>query len=186
MLPDVCTRAEVGRITGRGNTANLESVIALKPDLILDVGSTSATFVSLAESVQQQTNIPYALLDGRFDAVAETYRKLGELTGGKPMRKSSSVMPRIRSRTRLVVSQPPPPHPSARLLRARAAWAVTGLGVRSTSRRSKCWRKMSRGKIRAASRMSRSSRFFFGIRMSSSRLTRISRQACATIRHGRQ
>ena len=81
MLPDVCTRAEVGRITGRGNTANLESVIALKPDLILDVGSTSATFVSLAERVQQQTNIPYALLDGRFDAVAETYRKLGELTG---------------------------------------------------------------------------------------------------------
>jgi iron complex transport system substrate-binding protein len=81
MLPDVCTRPEVGRITGRGNTANLESVLALKPDLILDVGSTSATFVSLAERVQQQTGIPYALLDGRFDATAETYRKLGELTG---------------------------------------------------------------------------------------------------------
>ena len=81
MLPDVCTRPEVGRITGRGNTANLESVLALKPDLILDVGATSATFVSLAERVQQQTGIPYALLDGRFDAIAETYRKLGELTG---------------------------------------------------------------------------------------------------------
>src|SRR5262249_1618846 len=81
LLPDVCTRAEVGRITGRGNTANLESVIALKPDLILDVGSTNATFVSLAERVQQQTSIPYALLDGRFDAIAETYRKLGELIG---------------------------------------------------------------------------------------------------------
>src|SRR5262245_40545908 len=26
MLPDVCARPEVGRITGRGNTANLESV----------------------------------------------------------------------------------------------------------------------------------------------------------------
>jgi iron complex transport system substrate-binding protein len=83
MIPEICTRPEVGRITGRGNTANLESVIALKPDLILDVGSTSATFVSLAERVQQQTNIPYALLDGRFDAIAETYRKLGELTGRK-------------------------------------------------------------------------------------------------------
>ena len=81
MLPDVCTRSEVGRLTGRGNTANLESVIALKPDFILDVGATSATFVSLAERVQQQTGIPYALLDGRFDAVAATYRKLGELTG---------------------------------------------------------------------------------------------------------
>src|SRR5262249_5811885 len=37
MLHDVCARPEVGRITGRGNTANLESVLALKPDLILDL-----------------------------------------------------------------------------------------------------------------------------------------------------
>ena len=81
MLPDVCTRGEVGRITGRGNTANLESVIALKPDLVLDVGSTNATFVSLAGRVQQQIGVPYALLDGRFDAIGATYRKLGELTG---------------------------------------------------------------------------------------------------------
>ena len=70
MLPDICARPEVGRITGRGNTANLETVLALKPDLILDVGSTSATFVSLADRVQEQTGIPYALLDGRFDAIA--------------------------------------------------------------------------------------------------------------------
>lgn len=81
MLPDICARPEVGRITGRGNTANLEAVLALKPDLILDVGSTSETFVSLAARVQEQTGIPYALLDGRFDAIAATYRKLGELTG---------------------------------------------------------------------------------------------------------
>jgi len=81
MLPDVCGKAEIGRITGRGNTANLELVLALKPDLIVDVGSISATFVSLASRVQEQTGIPYALLDGRFDAIPATYRKLGELTG---------------------------------------------------------------------------------------------------------
>jgi iron complex transport system substrate-binding protein len=81
MLPEICTRPEVGRITGRGNTANLETVLALKPDLIVDVGSTSATFVSLAERVQEQTGIPYALLDGRFAAIAGTYRSLGELIG---------------------------------------------------------------------------------------------------------
>src|SRR6187399_978202 len=74
MLPEICARPEVGRITGRGNTANLETVLAQKPDLILDVGSTSATFVSLAEKVQEQTGIPYALLDGRFAAIASTYR----------------------------------------------------------------------------------------------------------------
>src|SRR4029077_10089379 len=79
LLPDVGGRPEVGRITGRGNTANLEVVLALKPDLILDIGSTRGTFVSLSARGQQQTGIPYALLDGRFDATAATYRKLGEL-----------------------------------------------------------------------------------------------------------
>jgi iron complex transport system substrate-binding protein len=81
LLPDVGRRPEVGRLTGRGNTANLEVVLALKPDLILDVGSTRATFVSLAERVQQQTGIPYALLDGGFGAIPDTYRKLGALIG---------------------------------------------------------------------------------------------------------
>jgi iron complex transport system substrate-binding protein len=81
MLPDICARPEVGRITGRGNTANLETVLALKPDLILDVGATSETFVSLAARVQDQTGIPYALLDGRFVALATAYRKLGQLVG---------------------------------------------------------------------------------------------------------
>ena len=79
LLPDICERPTVGRLTGRGNTANLEVVLKLKPDLILDVGSTRATFVSLAKRVQEQTGIPYALLDGRFDAIPATYAKLGEL-----------------------------------------------------------------------------------------------------------
>jgi iron complex transport system substrate-binding protein len=84
LLPDVGARPEVGRLTGRGNTANLESVIALKPDLILDVGYIDATYLSLAERVQQQTGVPYALLDGHFDKAAVTYRALGKLTGRHP------------------------------------------------------------------------------------------------------
>jgi len=79
MLPDICSRPEIGRLTGRGNTANLESVLSLKPDLIVDVGSTTQTFASLATRVQEQTGIPYALLDGRFEATAATYRSLGAL-----------------------------------------------------------------------------------------------------------
>jgi iron complex transport system substrate-binding protein len=80
MLAEICDRPEVGRLTGRGNTANLESVLSLKPDLILDVGSTSPTYASLAARVQEQTGVPYALLDGRFEATASTYRLLGALT----------------------------------------------------------------------------------------------------------
>src|SRR5215470_17756092 len=81
LLPDVGSRPEVGRITGRGNTANLEVVLALKPDLILDAGSVNATYVSLADRVQQQTGIPYALLDGRFAGIPQAYRTLGALVG---------------------------------------------------------------------------------------------------------
>jgi iron complex transport system substrate-binding protein len=81
LLPDVGGRPELGRITGRGNTANLETVLALKPDLILDVGSVNPTYISLADRVQEQTGIPYALLDGRFDGIAAAYRTLGALVG---------------------------------------------------------------------------------------------------------
>jgi len=81
MLPDVGRRPEVGRLTGRGNTANLEAVLALKPDLILDIGYVDPTYVSLAERVQQQTGIPYALLDGHFNAIPKSYRALGTLVG---------------------------------------------------------------------------------------------------------
>src|ERR1700752_3030738 len=81
LLPDVGGRPEVGRITGRGNTANLEVVLALKPDLILDVGSVNPTYISLADRVQQQTGIPYALLDGRFEGIPLSYRPLGARSG---------------------------------------------------------------------------------------------------------
>jgi iron complex transport system substrate-binding protein len=81
LIPDIGSRPEVGRITGRGNTANLEAVLAVKPDLILDIGDVNATYISLADRVQEQTGIPYALLDGRFDGVAAAYRLLGTLIG---------------------------------------------------------------------------------------------------------
>jgi len=84
LLEDVGARPEVGRITGRGNTANVEAVLAAKPDLILDIGDVNATYVSLADRVQQQAGIPYALLDGRFDAVGAAYRTLGALIGRRP------------------------------------------------------------------------------------------------------
>ena len=75
-----CDKPEVGRLTGRGNTTNLEVLLKLKPDLVLDFGTINDTYISLADKVQEQTGIPYALLDGRFDAAAAVYRKLGEVT----------------------------------------------------------------------------------------------------------
>jgi iron complex transport system substrate-binding protein len=72
---------EIGRLTGRGNTANLEVVIAAKPDLIVDFGSVSDTYISLADRVQSQTAIPYLLIDGRFAHTLAAVRLLGGILG---------------------------------------------------------------------------------------------------------
>jgi iron complex transport system substrate-binding protein len=69
----------LGRLTGRGGTANLEVVLSSKPDLIVDFGSVRDTYVSLAEAVQEQTKIPYVLIDGRFEATPAAIRLLGEI-----------------------------------------------------------------------------------------------------------
>ncbi len=81
LLPGIGTRPEIGRLTGRGNTANLETVLSLRPDLIVDTGSVRSTFVELADRVHSQTGIPYALIDGALEAVPQGYRLLGELMG---------------------------------------------------------------------------------------------------------
>jgi iron complex transport system substrate-binding protein len=124
MLPDICTRPEVGRLTGRGNTANLEAVLALKPDLILDVGSINPTFVSLAARVQEQTGNPYALLDGRFDAIVPTYRKLGELTH---RREQAEALARYAEQTMTTIKQRVDKIPSAQRPRVYYARGPRGL-----------------------------------------------------------
>ncbi len=70
---------EIGRLTGRGNTVNLENVVKLAPDLVLDVGNTTETYVSLANRVQAQTHIPDVLIAGHLAQTPQTLRILGGL-----------------------------------------------------------------------------------------------------------
>ncbi len=74
---------ETGRLTGRGDTANLEVVLANKPDLIFDFGSIRETYISLAERTQKQTGIPYLLIDGRFENTPEALRLMGDILNVK-------------------------------------------------------------------------------------------------------
>lgn len=69
---------ETGRITGRGGEANLERVLEIQPDLIIDFGSVRDTYVDLANRVQEQTGIPYILIDGQFENTPAALRLLGE------------------------------------------------------------------------------------------------------------
>jgi iron complex transport system substrate-binding protein len=66
LLPFARDLPELGRLTGRGDTANVEVVIKARPDLIFDFGSVTPTYASLAARVREQTGIPYVLVDGRL------------------------------------------------------------------------------------------------------------------------
>jgi iron complex transport system substrate-binding protein len=125
--PEIGARPEVGRITGRGNTTNLEVLLALKPDLILDIGIVNNTYVSLAERVQQQTGIPYALLNGRFDGIPETYRVIGALTG---RRDAGEAMAQYAEETlKTITGRLPEPAKRPRVYYARGPRGLeTGLG----------------------------------------------------------
>lgn len=81
ILPSVRDLPEMGRLTGRGDTANVEIVLKAKPDVIFDFGSVSPTFSSLAERVQQQTGLPYLLVNGRLEEIPASVRVLGKALG---------------------------------------------------------------------------------------------------------
>ncbi|MBW6423401.1 iron ABC transporter substrate-binding protein [Rhizobium sp. XQZ8] len=81
LMPSVRDLPTYGRLTGQGGTANMEAVLAAKPDIIIDVGTVNDTYISLADKVQQQTGIPYILIDGNFAKTPETLRLVGDLLG---------------------------------------------------------------------------------------------------------
>src|ERR1700754_3001295 len=72
---------ELGRLTGRGDTLNLERLLAAKPDIIIDFGTINDTYRSLADRVQGQTGIPYLLIDGRFQNTPTALRLLADVLG---------------------------------------------------------------------------------------------------------
>lgn len=81
LLPATRDLPELGRLTGRGNTLSLERLLAEKPDLIIDFGTISDTYRSLADRVQAQTGIPYLLIDGGFANTPAALRLLGAVLG---------------------------------------------------------------------------------------------------------
>jgi iron complex transport system substrate-binding protein len=83
LLPSVRDLPELGRLTGRGDTLNLERLIAAKPDLVIDFGSINDTYRSLADRVQTQTGIPYLLIDGRFENTPAALRLVADILGVK-------------------------------------------------------------------------------------------------------
>jgi len=81
LLPAVRDLPVFGQLTGKGGTANIEAVLAAKPDVIIDVGTVNPTYASLADKVQAQTGIPYVLVDGAFARTGAMLRETGAILG---------------------------------------------------------------------------------------------------------
>jgi iron complex transport system substrate-binding protein len=79
--PSVRDLPGTGLLTGRGGEVNLETILRLRPDLIVDIGSTAPVYVDLANRIQRATGIPVALLSGRFEDSAKTFSTLSRLMG---------------------------------------------------------------------------------------------------------
>ena len=81
VLPETRDLPSLGRLTGRGDTLNLEGLLAADAQMVLDYGNVNATYIDLAKRVEEQTGLPYLLLDGAFSKTPETLRSLGAALG---------------------------------------------------------------------------------------------------------
>ena len=79
LLPQVAGLPELGRLTGKGDTLNLEVLLAANADLIVDYGSVNATYTDLAARVQDQAGVPYVLIDGSFAQLPHSIRQMGDV-----------------------------------------------------------------------------------------------------------
>lgn len=77
--PDAAALPALGRLTGRGDTLNLEVLLAAGPDLIVDYGTVNDTYIDLAGRIQDQTALPYALIDGSFAQMPQGIRQMAGL-----------------------------------------------------------------------------------------------------------
>ena len=153
LLPDIGARPEVGRITGRGNTANLETVLALKPDLILDVGSVSA-HLRLARRSRAAAD-RHSLCAARRPLRRHRRRLPHARRADRPRDERRS----LRALHRRHDQDHPRPHRRrcrrtsgrASTMRAGRAGSRPGSAARSTSRPSNCWRRTSPAKPAAGS-----------------------------------
>jgi iron complex transport system substrate-binding protein len=71
----------VGQLGGPRPTAAADAVVRLHPDLIIETGSVSTEAAARADAIQQQTRVPYIVLDGGIQHIPVTLETLGSLLG---------------------------------------------------------------------------------------------------------
>ena len=81
LRPEAAGLPALGRLTGRGDTLNLEVLLAASPELIVDYGTVNDTYTDLAGRIQDQAALPYVLIDGSFAQMPRGIRQMADLLG---------------------------------------------------------------------------------------------------------
>ncbi len=111
--PPLRTLPHTGRLSGRGSTVPLESLLQWAPDLVLDAGTADATYVSGARRVSEQTGLPTVLIQGRIADHAAQLRTVGRLLGaaGRGEQLAAEAEAAIALAGRVRASVPPAERP---------------------------------------------------------------------------
>jgi len=64
---------------GQGGKINQEALIAAAPDICINYGTISESEIDYVNTLQEQTGIPFLLVDGSLESTPESYRFLGEV-----------------------------------------------------------------------------------------------------------
>ncbi|NPD13921.1 ABC transporter substrate-binding protein [Xinfangfangia sp. D13-10-4-6] len=76
LLPQTRDLPALGRLTGKGDTLNLEVLLTTDAQLIVDFGTVNDTYRDLATRIEDQAGLPYLLIDGSFAATPQAIRQL--------------------------------------------------------------------------------------------------------------
>src|SRR6516162_1394768 len=71
----------VGRLSGPAPTAAADAVARLHPDLIIYTGVVSPEAAARADEIEQQTRVPYIVLDGGIQQIPDTLSVVGAMLG---------------------------------------------------------------------------------------------------------
>ncbi len=83
-LPPAITGLPVtGQLYGGKSTINLEALLSAKPQVIIDLGDYKKGMEEDLNALQEQTGLPVVFIQGDLEHMAEAFRRLGVLMGGK-------------------------------------------------------------------------------------------------------
>lgn len=71
----------IGQIYGGKGNVNLEELMAVNPQVVIDVGEPRGDIVEDLNNLQEQTGLPFVHISAYIDGLDKTYTRLGELLG---------------------------------------------------------------------------------------------------------